>query len=171
MNVRSLAIAMVLLAMLGIFAAGQTPEPTYTVSFGGGSTTQATLGVRYSSDGLLDAATVTIARPGSPKRDQSRVTGDDIARAPGVLTPLKLFVTETWEAGANPLDVGEIRKLVLAGFTAKGENVVLERLADDKKTGHRNYLVDGPISHWKLVTDGRRLISLKGEHGVTIQRD
>jgi hypothetical protein len=168
---RNLFLSAFPLFAIVLLAVGQTPEPSYTVSFGVGSTTRATLGVRYSSDGLLDAATVTIARPDSPKRDQSRVTGDDIARAPGVLTPLKLFVTETWEAGANPLDVGEIRKLVLAGFTSKSENVVLERLADDKKTGHRIYLVDGPISHWKIVTDGRRLISLKGEHGVTIQHD
>ena len=171
MNVKSLAISLSLLAMLGIFAAGQTPEPSYTLSLPGGVSTKATIGVRYAPDGVLDAATVTIARPGSPKRDQSRVTGEDLARAPGVLTPLKLFVTETWEAGKNPLDVGEIRKLVLAGFTKKSEDIALERLADDKSTGRRNYTLDGPISHWKLVTDGRRLVSLQGDHGVSVQRD
>ena len=167
---RLLTLAIVGLATTALVCA-QTPEPTYTLSFDDGTTARATLAVRHLPDGDLSAATVTISRPNSPKRDQSRVTGEELARAPGVLTPLKLFVTETWESGANPLDIGDLRKLVLSGFTRESENITLERVADDRKTGHRNYLIDGAVSHWKLVTDGRRLVSLKGDHGVTIQRD
>ena len=165
------ALVAATLVAAALLAVGQTPEPSYTLSLPGGVSTKAVIGVRYAPDGSLDAATVTIARPNSPKRDQSRVTGEDLARAPGVLTPLKLFVTETWESGKNPLDVGEIRKLVLAGFTKKSEDIALERLADDKATGRRIYTLDGPLSHWKLVTDGRRLVSLRGDHGVSVQRD
>ena len=165
------ALVAATLVAAALLAAGQTPEPTFTVAFADGVSVKATLNVRYAPDGSLDASTVSLARPNSPKRDQSRVTGEELSRAPGVLTPLKLFVTETWEAGPSPLDVGETRKLVLTGFTKQSEDIALERLADDKASGNRNYLLDGAVSHWKIVTDGRRLVSLKSDHGVTIRRD
>jgi hypothetical protein len=152
-------------------ALAQTPEPRFTVTLAGGATTRATLAVRYSPDGGIDAATVTIARPEGKKRDQSRVSAEELLRTPGVLTPVKLFVTETWEGGTNPFDVGEKRNVVLSGFWKESENVSIERLADDAQTGGRVYKLDGPWSHWNLTTDGKRLISFTGTHGVTIRRE
>jgi hypothetical protein len=157
--------------IVAALALAQTSEPSFTVSLPGGVATRATLAVRYSPDGGIDAATITIARPDSKKRDQSRVTGEELARTPGVLTPVKVFVTETWESGANPFDVGEKRNLVLTGFVKDGENVTLERLTDDEKTEGHRYKLDGPRSHWTLQTDGKRLISLTGDQGVSILRE
>ena len=171
MRIYTLVSAGLAVAAAAALALGQTPEPTYTLTFPDGTSARATLGVRYNSDGAVDAATVTIARSGSERRDQSRVTGEEAARAPGVLTPARLFVTETWESGESALDVGAKRAMVLSGFTKSGEAVSLERTPDDLKSTNRTYSLSGKISRWKFMTDGRRLVSMTGDHGVAIKRD
>ena len=169
---KRVSLAAATLVAAALLAVAQTPEPTYTLTFAGRATTKATLSVRCSPGGLLDAATVSIARLGSsPKRDQSRVTAEEIGRTPGVLTPVKLFVTETWESGKDLLDVSGRRTMVLTGFTKDAETVVLERLPDEAESSKHRYKLDGPISHWQLTTDGRRLVSLNGNHGVGIEQD
>jgi hypothetical protein len=167
---RFFVLAAVIVAIAAL-ALAQTPEPTYTVSLPGGVAARATLAVRYSLDGGIDAATLTIARPDGKRRDQSRVTAEEITRTPGVLTPVKVFVTETWEGGSDPFDVGEKRNLVLTGFVKDGENITLERLPDDDKSDTHRYRLDGTRSHWTLQTDGKRLIALSGDHGVGIIRE
>ena len=152
-------------------ALAQSTEPSYTVSLPGSISTRATLAVRYTPDGSIDAATVTITRPDGKRRDQSRVTAEDLARTPGVLTPVKIFVTETWEGGADPFDIGEKRNLVLAGFAKEGENITLERLPNEEKSNAHKYKLDGPRSHWALLTDGKRLVTLSSDHGVGIVRE
>jgi len=109
---RSVALVVAAVAAAAL-ALAQSPESSYTLTLPGGTSTRATLAVRYTPDGSIDAATVTIARPDGKRRDQNRVTGEELSRTPGVLTPVKIFVTETWEGGADPFDVGEKRNLVL----------------------------------------------------------
>lgn len=168
MRLVALVAAAIAVAALAL---AQTPEPSFTLSLPGGTSTRATLAVRYTPDGSIDAATVTITRLDGKRRDQSRVTAEELSRTPGVLTPVKIFVTETWESGANPFDVGEKRNLVLTGFVKEGENITVERLPDEEKSGTHRYKLDGTRSHWTFQTDGKRLIALSSDHGVGIARE